>query len=209
MTENRLTARERADIAIEAGMNLIPNIGGALAALYFGTKNEKRLKRVESFYQELKEHLNQIDAVLPEPIASINRDQLVGVLESINDEMETASAQNKRHLFCSLYSACLLDINNLSWNRDEFYEDTLSMLNVNELQVLFWCANKPDDSFTDNITAEGLEQSLVDGYLTRLTDLGLLDRQLRSITIGTQRGSNHYSYRVTQLARDFIKAVTL
>ena len=205
----KLTARERADIVIEAGINLIPKVGGTLATIYFGAKNEKRLKRLEDFYRELDNHLKEIDASLPEPTQGINRDQLTGIIESINDQMETARAQNKRDLFCRLYSTCLLNINNLSWNREEFYEETLSELDTNEIRILIWLANKEENSSTDNIKVEGMEQALVDGYLTRLTDLGLLDRTLESITIGQNQGGNHYSYQVNQLARDFIKAVSV
>lgn len=38
------------DIVIEAIIQTIPYVGGALSTLYFGHKQEKRFKRLETFY---------------------------------------------------------------------------------------------------------------------------------------------------------------
>ena len=54
MGDDKLTDREKIELTVEAGLNAIPAIGGSLATLYFGTKQEKRFKRIENFYTDLK-----------------------------------------------------------------------------------------------------------------------------------------------------------
>jgi hypothetical protein len=47
------------DTIIEAGLNAIPYVGGSLATLYYGSKNEKKFERLENFYKELKEEMDK------------------------------------------------------------------------------------------------------------------------------------------------------
>ena len=202
-----LTPRDYVDLALEAGIGSIPAIGGPLATMYFGSKNEKRLKRIERFYQELNQKVDKLKEKIPEPQAGINRDQLMGVLESINDEMETARVQAKRDLFQHLYVNCLKGINQTTWDQEEFFETALSELNTNEIRILLFLHQKPINSSTGNIKAEGIAQELTDGYLFHLVNLGLVRRFLQGITIGNQSSGSEYRYQVTQLGRDFVKCI--
>ena len=59
VADDDLKGAEKRDLAIQTGLQLIPYVGGSLCTLYFGTKQEKRFKRIESFYRELAEELSQ------------------------------------------------------------------------------------------------------------------------------------------------------
>ncbi|MFP3607590.1 hypothetical protein, partial [Paraburkholderia sp. SIMBA_053] len=48
------------DLIIEAGLQLIPNVGGALATVIFGRKQEKRYSRLEGFYNQLASEVEGI-----------------------------------------------------------------------------------------------------------------------------------------------------
>ena len=45
---DKLTTKEKIEIAIQSGLELIPYVGGALSSVYFATKQEKRFKRLEA-----------------------------------------------------------------------------------------------------------------------------------------------------------------
>lgn len=55
------------EVILEALMQALPYVGGSLATLYFGHKQEKRFKRLEKFYEELKEE-DEIDFLLVEGV---------------------------------------------------------------------------------------------------------------------------------------------
>ncbi|MCI5149327.1 MAG: hypothetical protein D3916_08060 [Candidatus Electrothrix sp. MAN1_4] len=55
-----LLRKNRNENAIEAGLELISGIGGALATLYFGRKQEIRFKCLENFYSQLSDELRKI-----------------------------------------------------------------------------------------------------------------------------------------------------
>ncbi len=80
-----------------------------MQSLYFGSKNEKRFKRIEKFYKNLNESLENIRDQIPEDVFNLeNKDQLIGIFEGINDEVEKSKAQNKIDMYKNLYKNCLL-----------------------------------------------------------------------------------------------------
>ncbi|MFZ3114229.1 MAG: hypothetical protein WA133_09200 [Syntrophales bacterium] len=61
----KLSGTAKRDLVIQTGMQAIPYVGGSLAALYFGAKQERRFKRLESFYAELAEEVQRISDQIP------------------------------------------------------------------------------------------------------------------------------------------------
>ena len=79
----KLTNSDKRDLVIQAGMQLVPYVGGSLSSLYFGAKQEKRFKRLESFYQEIAYEIEKMkDSILSvdkqDPIA------LEAIIESLH-----------------------------------------------------------------------------------------------------------------------------
>ncbi len=64
-SDAKLTIKDYRDLVIESGMQAIPMVGGSLATLYFGYKQEKRFKRLETFYKELNGEIDAIKDKLP------------------------------------------------------------------------------------------------------------------------------------------------
>ena len=98
MADGTLTGAEKRDLAIQTGMQLIPYVGGSLCTLYFGTKQEKRFKRIESFYTELAQELTQVKAALP-PIEQQDAPALEAIMESLHDKVESEPTVEKRQFF--------------------------------------------------------------------------------------------------------------
>lgn len=53
----KLNTKEKVHLGIEACLQLIPTIGGAISTSFYGYQKEKKLKRLESFYNELSEEM--------------------------------------------------------------------------------------------------------------------------------------------------------
>ena len=89
-----LSGKERNENAIEVGLQLIPGVGGALATLYFGRKQEIRFKRLEDFYSQLSDELRKIQDRFP-PIEKHDEELLLSILEKLNDKIEKESIHEK------------------------------------------------------------------------------------------------------------------
>jgi hypothetical protein len=58
MNKEKLNFKEKMEIVVNAGLQMIPSVGGALSTLYFGYKQEQRFKRVEKTLKEVANELN-------------------------------------------------------------------------------------------------------------------------------------------------------
>lgn len=202
MNEENLTPKDYIGLAIEAGIGAIPVIGGPVQTLYFGRQNEKRFKRIEKFYESLNEDLNQTSSRIEEiENTQINRDQLIGILETINEEVEKARSQSKIDLFKNLYKNSLLKINNTTWDEEEYFVDVLSRLTPLQITLIAYLI--PHSEFIENIRANGYAQEFVDGSLNILSDYGLLESKIASIVIGGT-GKQKMGYRLSSLGRKFV-----
>jgi hypothetical protein len=62
---DKLTTKEKIEIAIQSGLELIPYVGGALSSVYFATKQEKRFGYIGShtvkYFQVQNEEVIVVD----------------------------------------------------------------------------------------------------------------------------------------------------
>lgn len=173
--------------------------------MYFGAKNEKRFKRLEQFYADLKVSLDFIKNQLPTSLdINQDKDQLIGIFESINDEVETARAQSKKNFYKNLYKNCILRSNQQIWNEEEYFVEILKNITNLEIMLLNFLSKKEQSAFTGNITAQGVPQELVDGSLSRLSDYGLLQKSIGSIVLSDNFGQQNMGYKITDLGFKFL-----
>ena len=200
---DNLTPMDYVNLAIEAGIGAIPVVGSPIQTIYFGRQNEKRFKRIERFYAELNEELERIKDSIPEVYSpERDRDQLVGILESINEDVEKAKNQSKIKYYKSLYKSCIIGINKLNWDREEYFVEVLSQLTTIQIELLGFLYTK-GNNFVGNINYSGIPQELTDGNLNILSDLGLLDKTIASIVLGDV-GKQNMGYKVSTLGKEFI-----
>ncbi|WP_368251214.1 hypothetical protein [Enterococcus sp. 2201sp1_2201st1_B8_2201SCRN_220225] len=202
----KLRKKDYFDLIVEGGIGAIPYIGGVVQSLYFGSKNEKRFRRVEKFYENLNEDLECIRDQIPEDVFNLeNKDQLIGIFEGINDEIEKSKAQNKIEMYRNLYKNCLLRINNTSWDSEEYFLLVLNQLTSIEIQLLAYLMNRGNENFLGNISMVGYSQELIDGSLNRLADFGLLEKTIGSIVLG-EIGKQNMGYKISNLGIQFISS---
>ena len=98
MDELELTGKEKNSVGRQAGLKLIPGVGGALSGLYYGRKQEIRFKRIEKFYQELSMQLKDIESKLL-PIEKHDQETLLALIEEINEKIEHEHREEKQKYF--------------------------------------------------------------------------------------------------------------
>lgn len=173
MDEQKLTPKEYLELAIEAGIGAIPVIGGPVQTIYFGRQNEKKFKRIEAFYHSLQKDLDSMKNKIPNiQDVSANKDQLMGIFETINDEVEKARSQSKIEFYKNLYKNCLLNINNTYWDEEEYFLEVLSKITSTQIEIISYLI--PKQEFTAGIFSPKLSQSIIDGSLNTLVDMGIL-----------------------------------
>lgn len=200
-----LTKKDFAALAVEGGIASIPYIGGLVQTMYYGSKSEKRFKRIEEFYEDLNKTMKELKEKIPDQIPDVNsKDQLIGIFESINDEIEKARAQRKINLYKNLYKNCLLKINETSWDNEEYYLQILNQMTEIEIELLCQLMKNNNGKFFDNISCHSVPQELVAGSLNRLSDFGLLQKSILGIDMKETYNQHRIGYRISPLGKSFI-----
>jgi hypothetical protein len=132
---DKLNAIEKAEITIQSSLQLIPYIGGALASAYFGTKQEKRFKRIESFYQELAEQIQNLKLQFS-PITSHDEEKLIALIEELNEKIEREHSQKKRNYFKKYLISTLATPTDNNFDERRYFLDTLFNMTTVECILL-------------------------------------------------------------------------
>ncbi len=172
-----LSGRERDEIAIEAGIQLIPVIGGALAALYYGRKQEIRFKRLENFYKEFADESMKFKANLL-PVESHDRECLLAILEEFNEKIEREHITEKKVYFKNFLKNSLINtINESNFDQQKFFLDVLSQMTLLECGLIFSLGNIKDGERipVSGIKIEGLDQYVIVGAISRLRAYGFVE----------------------------------
>ncbi|MFJ8064923.1 hypothetical protein ACIQYS_09840 [Psychrobacillus sp. NPDC096426] len=169
--DDKLTNKEKLEITVQTGLQLVPYIGGALASSYFSVKQEKRFKRLESFYQELSAQISRLEDRLPS-VEAHDKDSLIALIERINDEVERESSDHKR-IYLKNFFISMLQNPTVKQNYDErqMLLDTLTSITFFEFHVLLSMSNNHTGYAIDFPDAD---PAVKEGAVARLEMLGLL-----------------------------------
>ena len=165
------------DIIIEAGMNAIPYIGGSLATLYFGSKQEKRFERLENFYKQIKEELenNPIDK---SNFSKHNQEELENLIEDLHSRIETETRELKQKLFRNFYINTLESPIIKDFDERKSFLDILDNLSELQCNLLAFFAKQNNPVQIRNLT--GADIYVLYGGVNKLISYGFLE---------TRRGS--------------------
>lgn len=181
--EDKLTGKEKLEVTVQTGLQLIPYVGAALSTSYFAVKQEKRFKRLESFYQELSTQISRLETRLPS-VEVHDKDSLIALIERINDEVERESSDYKR-IYLRYFFVSMLRTPTVKQNYDErqMLLDTLTAITFLEFHILLSISDRHKGYA---IEFPDVEPATRVGAVSRLEMLGLLDATfLAETTTGT------------------------
>ncbi|MEK4091733.1 hypothetical protein [Viridibacillus sp. FSL H8-0110] len=172
---NKLTRKDKLEIAVESSLQLIPYVGASLSTAYFSTKQEKRFKRLESFYQELSDHINTLQPQII-PFAEHDEESLIALIERLNSAIEKEHSRTKRSLFRKFFINTLSNAT-LEDNYDErqMFLDALADMTQAEFKVLLKYYNERTKKIA-------LDSDIEFGARARLEMQGFLVSHYRAIT---------------------------
>lgn len=200
----KLGFKDYRDLTIKTCLESIPYIGSPISSAYFGYKEEIRFKRIEQFYEDLADRMDKIEENFnPISIDTYNKDEVISMIESLNDEIEKQSQQHKKTYFIN-YFIKYVDERNKTSNDDKllFFEilKELNRLDIQALKIFH------EDKSNLNIKSSNDNDRVI---INKLSNYGLLnitgreDRESGTNSFYNRDYNDNLLYKVSLLGAEF------
>jgi hypothetical protein len=190
------------DTVINAGIQLIPYVGGSIATLYFGRKQERRFKRLETFYFELKSELNGFQNRLAD-INDQNPEEFRAILEELHEQIESEQISSKKKYYKTYFKSTLVEPVNGNYDERKLFLNILKSLSNIQIEILTFLVQHGKPVISNQIQKPGVDKALVKGAVGQLVNHGLLNSQLNSIAFGGGGGQMDESISVSKFGTQF------
>ena len=172
--------KEKFELAVNAGLQAIPYVGGPLATLYFGYKQEQRFSRIEQTLKEIGQELEGKD--LPS-IEYHNKEELMALIAELTDKIESEYMEYKRQLYKRYFKNILITPTNGNYEERKLFLTVLSQITPLQIELFkFVMENKDVVDLT--INKPGTDISLIRSSLLQLENMGLIVATIHSISLG-------------------------
>ena len=199
----KLSNNDKRDLVIQAGMQLVPYVGGSLSALYFGAKQEMRFKRLESFYQELAAEIEK----MKDGISSIDRQDpaaLEAIIESLHEKVELEPTLEKRQFFKNYYKNTLKFPVSGNFDERKFFLDALGEMSLLECELLAFINSHTNSLQVTTIQKPGTDKYAIVGAIGRMKSRGFITATQGSFSVGGDDNSLKEIVSVSSFGKSFI-----
>ena len=205
----QLSNKERNENAIEVGLQLIPGVGGALATLYFGRKQEIRFKRLENFYSQLSDELRQVQDKFSS-VETHHEESLLSILEKLNEKIEMEGIQYKINCLKKFFRKNLVSpVTEDNFDRRSVFLNIISDLTVFECKVLLKINSLNENesiSAFDISKATDEDKYYAGSAIHRLRNFGLIGKDSKGIIYrGNLDSALLDRFKVSDFGKDFIR----
>ena len=201
--DDKLTGKDIRDQIIQAGMNAIPYVGSPLASLYFGIQNEKRFKRLESFYKELNDELSHnADDIKKLQNANYN-EQTAEIINEIHEKIEKEESEKKRIYYKHFFVNNVCNVLILSYEQRKIFLEAIDHLSVLDLDLLRFLIEQRKKIQIGSITRGNSTKYEILGSINRLKHYGFIGIYTGSFVIN---GSTDNSFNDNVEASDYGKS---
>ena len=202
-----LSWKQKKEIGLKAAIQAIPQIGGPLATLYFGTKQERRFNRLISFYHEIANELRAVKGQIA-AIDEQNQEALEAIIESLNEKVETEHLAEKRKLFKNYLKSMLFHPITDDYDERSFFLETLGGMILLESQILGRLYHHKAEITFQDFRPEGVDQHALRGAIGRLESHGFTllvppGTPGDPVLLGEQDDYLKQSVRLTDFGRKF------
>ena len=197
-----LSLKDYRDIAIEAGMQLIPYVGGSLAAIYFGRKQEIRFKRLESLYKEVAEEVQCIQSEIAD-LSNQNPDELRAIIEVMNEKIESESVELKRQYYKRFFVNTLKNPVNGNYEERKLFLDIISQSTLLQLEIVAFLASQSSPVTSHSLKKPGVEQAVLLGSVAQMKNYGIINGVLNEILFGKDSNLIDEKINLTDFGKQF------
>ena len=195
------------DTIIKAGINLIPYVGSSLATLYFDKKENNRFERLEQFYQEIKEELDE-NPIDNSNFDDHNKEQLENLIEDIHNKVELETRETKKRLLRNFFIETIKRPVLGDFDKRKTFLDILDRLSDLECQLLAFLSTHNDPIQIKNLT--GTDIYILYSGVNKLISFGLLETRRGSYTMnGTQDENLDNLIFLSDYGKEFIEYIKI
>lgn len=180
-----LTREQLIKNVLEAGMQLIPVVGGSLATFYFGEKQQREFNRLQAFYKELAEDVKNLQE--KPSLENQDEEKLAALIEKINNKVEKEVLREKVIYFKGFFKNILVYPVKADYDEKTFFLEAIDSMSLLEIDLLKVLSQQDAPPLVKDITKEGVEQYAVVGAVSRLRNFGFLELSSTTMTIGGER----------------------
>lgn len=199
MDKEKISGKDKLELVINAGLQAIPYVGGPLATLYFGYKQEQRFQRVEKTLKEVAEELQNVQ--IPN-IEQHNKEELITLIDELTDKIEKEQLESKRILYKEYFKNILKTPTNGNYEERKLFLEVLEKITPLQIEIFqFLLIN---DNIVDlAIQKPGTDQSLIQSSILQLENYGLVNATIHSISLGGSNAGMPMSLKVSQFGKRF------
>ncbi|PHD50379.1 hypothetical protein COF67_10140 [Bacillus toyonensis] len=175
----KLNTREKVHLGIEACLQLIPTIGGAISTSFYGYQKEKQLKRLESFYNELLVEISALKVTMQNSSATPDMDELLSIIEDLNEKVEREHIEEKRNYFKTYFINNILHPKRVDYDNKKFFLDTLAKMTLIECNSMLHLYNEFGRVTIDFVMSGATSKFQKLGAMHRLQSYGFIEMEER------------------------------
>ncbi len=199
MNENKISAKDKFELVVNAGLQAIPYVGGPLSTLYFGYKQEQRFQRVEQTLKEVATELK--DCKLPK-MEEHNSEELMSLIDDLTDKIENERIEFKRKLYKEYFKNILKTPTNGNYEERKLFLDVLSHITPIQIELFQFILRNPN-VIDNDIKKIGTDISLIRSSILQLENYGLIISTLNSIAIGGSFSGMPMKLNVSEFGKRF------
>lgn len=205
--KENLNIKDYSWLAIEGIVASIPTVGPALQTAYFGRKSEKRFKRIENFYNDLSQHVQELqDQMVAKTEIEKYSDQIAEFMEKSNDLVESDVQGFKSALLRNAFLTILKSPSEVNWNEEQYFTSTIGQMDTTDFQVLGAARNGgwvQVKSVIDFFNGK-LDRFYLKGLCERLTSLGYFEKRYGNINMQGEGTIIDTYYRISNLGQNLL-----
>lgn len=199
MDKEKISGKDKLELVVNAGLQAIPYVGGPLATLYFGYKQEQRFQRVEKTLKEVAEELQNVQ--IPN-IEQHNKEELITLIDELTDKIEKEQLESKRILYKEYFKNILKTPTNGNYEERKLFLEVLEKITPLQIEIFqFLLIN--DNTVDLAIQKPGTDQSLIQSSILQLENYGLVNATIHSISLGGSNAGMPMSLKVSQFGKRF------
>lgn len=187
------------ELAVNAGLQAIPCVGGPLATLYFSYKDEQRFQRIEKTLGEICDELKS--CTIPD-INVHNPNELMPLIDEVTDNIENEHVEQKRILYKKYFKSLLLTPTNGNYEERKLFLDVLTKITSLQIELFIFLLDKKDIIDLE-IIKNGVDNSIVQSTIKQLINYGLVNSNIHSISLGTNFSTMPMKLNITEFGRKF------
>lgn len=191
--------KDKFELVVNAGLQAIPYVGGPLATLYFGYKQEERFQRIEETLKEMSEELKQEN--LPS-IEVHNKEELMPLIDELTDKIENEHLLAKRKLYKEYFKNILRTPTNGNYEERKLFLDVLSKITPLQIEIFHFILLNPN-VIDIQIAKNGVDNSLIRSSILQLENCGLVVATLNSVTIGGNNSGMPMTLKASEFGKRF------